>query len=430
MKSIPRAGNDGYLNLYFQVHQPRRLRQFGFFDIGTGASFFNEEMNRKIMRRVAANCYEPANQMLLELIRQFPRTRLTFSISGVALEQLEKFAPEVIESFRKLAATGSVEFLGETYFHSLACLNDADEFVRQVNRHRHAMEDVLGVIPTVFRNTELIYFDRVGSLVRELGFQGIYADGIEKILQHKSPDHLYEHIDGNGLKLFLRNYSLSDDIAFRFSNKDWKEWPLNAEKYTRWLREKCFGNRLVNLGMDYETFGEHQKADAGILQFLKKVVTAVVKSKTIQMVTPSEAISVLKSKDRISVPTPISWADKERDLSAWLGNDLQKDAFDNMNSLGRKIAGIGDGPLASSWEHLQTSDHFYYMSTKNGDDGHIHNYFSPYASPYEAFINYMNILSDISLRLKNRKKVTSVQRDAEVKNIKQRSLLAAKEISC
>lgn len=429
MKSVLSKENVGYLNLYFQVHQPRRLKRFGFFDIGTGAPFFDEETNRKIMRRVAANCYEPANQMLLDLIKQFPRIRLTFSISGVALEQLREFAPEVIESFRKLAGTGSVEFLGETYFHSLACLHDGDEFVRQVNRHRHVMEDVLGVIPTVFRNTELIYFDRVGSLVRELGFQGIYTDGIEKILQHKSPDHLYEHIDGNGLKLFLRNYSLSDDIAFRFSNKDWKDGPLTAEKYTRWLHEKCYGNRLVNLGLDYETFGEHQKPDSGILQFLKKVVTAVAKSKTIQMVTPSEAISVLKSKDRISVPTPISWADKDKDLSAWLGNDLQKDAFDNMNSLGREIASVESASLASSWEYLQTSDHLYYMATKKGDDGRVHNYFSPYPSPYEAFINYMNVLSDLSLRLKNQKKAVPGRRALAPKKSKsQRVLLLAKQI--
>ena len=357
------------------------------------------------MRHVAKNCYEPANQMFLGLIKKFPQTRVTFSLSGVALEELKQYAPEVVESFRALAATGSVEFLGETYYHSLAGLYDSQEFVKQVELHRHAMKDTLGVNPTVFRNTELIYSDEIGWLVRNLGFSGIYADGVEKILGQRSPDHLYQHADDDDLKLFLRNYSLSDDIAFRFSNRGWKEWPLTPEKFTGWLEKNPSGERLINLGLDYETFGEHQKAATGIFTFMKKVIGSVSRSRTLKMVTPSEAMKLLPPGEKLSVPVPVSWADKERDLSAWLGNDLQRDAFDTMRSLATEAAEKGDDTAGRYLRYLQTSDHFYYMSTKKGDDGRIHNYFSPYHSPYEAFIHYMNVLSDIRLKLKGRRKV-------------------------
>ena len=423
MKSIPTNEQKIFLNLYFQLHQPRRISSFGFFDIGKEKSFFDDELNEKIIRRVALNCYQPANLMFLDLIRRFPQTRITFSISGVALEQLNKYAPEVIDSFRKLAATGAVEFLGETYYHSLACLFSEREFIRQVKKHRQVMGEVLGITPTVFRNTELIYDDRVGRWIKKLGFRGVYVDGIEKVLQHHQPDRLYEHIDGNGLNLFLRNYSLSDDIAFRFSNHQWKEWPLTAEKYFLWLQGDGAGERLVNLGLDYETFGEHQKVGTGIFQFMESVIAAVAKSKKIRMVTPAEAMAVLKPEDRISVPTPVSWADKERDLSAWLGNDLQRDAFDTLKSLEKNIAGLKDPTLENSWSYLQTSDHFYYMSTKKGDDGKVHHYFSPYPSPYEAFINYMNVLSDLTLRVKYKRKLKSAPKPVIERKILQRKLM-------
>lgn len=404
MSSLQTPAEKTFLNLYFQVHQPRRLRHVGFFDIGKGLSVFDDERNREIIERVAANCYLPANQMLLKLIRRYNQVRATFSISGTALEQLERYAPDVVESFKELASTGAVEFLAETYYHSLASVSDPENFVSQVQQHVRAIERCFGVRPRVFRNTELIYSDEVGRQVSRMGFQGVFADGIVKILHHRSPDHLYEHLDGNGLKLFLRNYSLSDDIAFRFPNRKWKEWPLTPEKFTRWLLNHRSRQRLVTLGLDYETFGEHQKRSSGIFAFMKNLLTHLASSAAVRMVTPSEAISILEPQARLSSPDFISWADKERDLSAWLGNDLQKDAFATMKTLGRKIAALGDDSLIATWNDLQTSDHFYYMSTKKGDDGDVHNYFSPYASPYEAFINYMNVLSDINLQLRDRRR--------------------------
>jgi alpha-amylase len=310
----------------------------------------------------------------------------------------------VIDSFRRLASTGAVEFLAETYYHSLSCVSNHEDFRRQVQQHRQAIAEHFGVVPKVFRNTELIYSDEVGRLIREMGFDGIYADGIGKILRYRSPDHLYEHAQGNGLKLFLRNFCLSDDIAFRFTDRKWKEWPLTAEKFTQWLLAGHSPQRLITLGLDYETFGEHHKYNTGIFQFMKNVVATVSKSKKIGMITPSEAITLLETKGRLSSPSYISWADRERDLSAWLGNDLQKDAFDTLKTLGKKIAETGDGSLKSAWNYLQTSDHFYYMSTKKGDDGKVHNYFSPYPSPYEAFMAYVNVITELSLRLKHMKK--------------------------
>lgn len=410
MKSRQGRNEPSSLNFYFQVHQPRRIRHLGFFDIGKGHSWFDDELNGRIMRHVAKNCYEPANEMFLGLLKKFPQTRLTFSLSGVVLEQLKQYAPAVVESFRALAATGRVEFLGETYYHSLAGLYDSQEFVRQVELHRQAINDALGVKPAVFRNTELIYSDEIGWLVRNMGFSGIYADGVEKILGRRSPDHLYRHADDDDLKLLLRNYSLSDDIAFRFSNRGWKEWPLTPEKFTGWLEKNPSGDRLISLGLDYETFGEHQKAATGIFSFMKKVISTVAKSKRVRMVTPTEAIQSLPAREKLSVPVPVSWADKERDVSAWLGNDLQRDAFDTMRSLVAEAAEKGDAEAGQYLRYLQTSDHFYYMSTKNGDDGRIHNYFSPYRSPYEAFIHYMNVLTDISLKLRQRRKADVIER--------------------
>lgn len=401
MRHVQKATEQRYLNLYFQVHQPRRLRRIGFFDVGKDLSLFDDEMNREIIRRVARQCYQPANLMLLELIGKFPNVRITFSISGVALEQLKKYAPEVVETFRMLAATGSVELLGETYYHSLSSLSDPDLFAGEVEQHRHAMEQTFGVRPSFFRNTELIYSDEIGRMVHALGFAGIYADGVERLLQNRSSEHLYEHADENGLKILTRNYSLSDDIAFRYSNKQWTEWPLTPEKFARWLHTgRC---ELMNIGLDYETFGEHQKASTGIIAFMKKALAIVAAKEELRMVTPSEAIERLEPQGTISSTIPVSWADKERDVSAWLGNHLQRDAYDNMRLAGNQIRRLDDKSLFTSWQYLQTSDHFYYMSTKKGDDGQVHSYFSPYPSPYEAFINYMNVLSDVACRIKRLK---------------------------
>ena len=395
----PLNHNCRYLNFYFQLHQPRRLGQYSFFDIGTDRDYFDDGTNENIMRRIAKESYLPTNLLLLKLIKKYPHIHITFSISGVALTQMEKYAPALIESFRMLAATGSVEFLAETYYHSLACLVSPEEFAAHVKIHSKKIHQLLGVQPTVFRNTELIYSNNIGRAVSNLGFTGIFTDGFETILHQHSPNTLYEHSDHNGLRLFFRNYQLSDAIAFRFIQKKLKTKTLTAKKFVQWLDAIPEKENLVTLGLDYETFGEHLKKETGIFNFLQTLLITLAENKKYKMITPSEAIALLPTLGSINVPNPISWADQDRDLSAWLGNEMQRDAFDTLKQLEQSIAQIDNPVMRNTWRHLQTSDHFYYMSTKTGDDGNVHNYFSPYASPYEAFMNYMNILSDFSHRI-------------------------------
>jgi alpha-amylase len=409
MNSQPKIRNR-YLNIYFQVHQPRRLGQFSFFDIGTGRSYFDDGANQIIMQRIARDCYLPTNLLLLKLINQFPQIRITFSISGSALKQMERYAPAVIESFKMLAATGCVEFLGETYYHSLASLVNPDEFKAQVKMHRDKIKHLLGVTPTVFRNTELIYSDDIGRVVSDMGFNGIFTDGFYTLMNQYSPHYLYRHPDRDDLRIFFRNYQLSDDIAFRYAQKEWKSWPLTPKKYLRWLQSIPERENLVTLGLDYETFGEHQKRETGIFKFLEGLVISLANDKNFKMVTPSEAIRLFPSGDTFSVPGIISWADEAHDLSAWLGNEMQQDAFDTIKNLEQAVKATGNPAMLNTWRYLQTSDHFYYMSTKTGDDGKVHNYFSPYSSPYEAFMNYMNIVTDFSNRLQlliNTKQMTT-----------------------
>ena len=403
MKSSHSTDTRRYLNLYFQVHQPRRLQQFRFFDIGTGKSYFDDGLNAEIMRGIASRCYLPANQLLLKLIGKHPGIRVTFSLSGLALEQLEHYAPEALASFKLLAGTGAVEFLAETYYHSLAFLTSKNEFEGQVRKHQQKMQELLGVKPTVLRNTELIYSDDLGHCASEMGFKGMYTDGIDSILLGRTPHRLFEHPQANGLKLFLRHYRLSDDIAFRFSNRQSKDWPLTARKFNRWLEKIPMDNSLINLAMDYETFGEHHKTETGIFTFLEQLLTTIVRRRTCTMVTPTEAIDQLIPADTIKVPGCISWADRERDLSAWLGNEIQRDAFDSLNRLWPAVQALNHTGFFRVFRYLQTSDHFYYMSTKKNDDGNVHQYFSPYASPYEAFINYMNVLGDFEYQLDKEK---------------------------
>jgi alpha-amylase len=390
----PQKSKTRYLNIYFQIHQPRRLGQFSFFDIGTDRDYFDDGTNQIIMRRVAKDCYQPTNLLLLKLIKKYPQIRLTFSISGVALNQMEQFAPAVIESFRMLAATGSVEFLTETYYHSLACQISPNEFAEQVKMHRSKMNHLLGVWPTVFRNTELIYNDDIGRLVNDLGLEGIFTDGVDSSSHRHHQHHLCEHTDGNGLRIFFRDCKLSDDIAFRYTKK------LTPGKYLKSLDTLDEGEDLVTLGLDYETFGEHQKKETGIFQFLESLIETLSRQKKYKMITPSEAIQLLSPADKISIKDSISWADQEHDLSAWLGNEMQRDAFDTVKGMEQDVKRTNNLAYLKAWRYLQTSDHLYYMSTKTGDDGKVHNYFSPYASPYEAFMNYMNVVSDFALRIK------------------------------
>ena len=384
--------------LYFQVHQPTRLRLYRFFDIGRDSHYYDDFTDRTILQRIARRCYLPMNKLLLDLIEKHKGNfKVTFSITGSALEQFDRYEPEVIDSFRKLADTGCVEFLAETYYHSLASLASASEFKHQVEKHSKAIEDHFGVKPTAFRNTELIYSDAIGKQVYDLGFKTMLTEGAKHILGWKSPDYIYTDPLQKHLKLLLRNYTLSDDIAFRFSDKGWKDWPLTGEKFLSWL--KAADGDIVNLFMDYETFGEHQKEASGIFEFMRYMPEALLGDGSFEFTTPTLAARKLKAIAEIEVPDAISWADEERDITAWLGNELQQDAYNKLYEQTEKLSLVNDPVLWEDFGHLQESDHFYYMSTKFFSDGEVHSYFNPYNTPYEAFINYMNALSDFIIRI-------------------------------
>ena len=388
---------------YFQVHQPFRLRRYRFFDIGEYHNYFDEFANRSIMRKVAEKCYLPTNNLMLELINEFgSRFKISYSISGTALDQFEMYAPDVLESFRKLADTGCVEFLAETYSHSLSSLKNRAEFEKQVFAQSKRIEELFGKKPTTFRNTELIYSDEIGAMVADMGFKAMLTEGAKHILGWKSSNYLYTNAINPKLKLLLKNFRLSDDIAFRFSNRGWSEWPLTAEKYVTWLKKIEPRDEIVNLFMDYETFGEHQWEETGIFNFMHAFPRKLFSDSSFEFLTPSEAADKHQPVSALHVPHPISWADEERDLTAWLGNDLQDEAFDNLYSFSEKISRIDDEDIQRDWKYLQTSDHFYYMCTKWFSDGDVHKYFNPYDTPYEAFINFMNILSDFTIRVNNK----------------------------
>ena len=395
--------------LYFQVHQPNRLRLYRFFDIGKDSHYYDDFANRTILRRVAQKCYLPMNALLLELSEANKRAfKVAFSISGSVLEQFDRYAPEVIESFRKLAQTGSVEFLSETYYHSLASLASPIEFKNQVLKHKAAIEHYFGVTPKAFRNTELIYSDAIGEMVYDMGFKTMLTEGARHVLGWKSPNFIYSCAQAPSLKLLLKNSSLSDDIAFRFSDRGWSDWPLTGEKYLGWIKSAAQNDEIVNLFMDYETFGEHQKAASGIFDFMRALPEIVIKDGEFEFVTPTQAAKKHRPVGDLDVMDPISWADEERDVTAWLGNELQNDAFNKLNDQAEKLALLNDEALWSDFGHLQESDHFYYMCTKFFSDGAVHKYFNPYDTPYEAFINYMNVLSDFILRVDDAISVSDV----------------------
>ena len=395
--------------LYFQVHQPSRLRLYRFFDIGKDSHYYDDFANRTILRRVAQKCYLPMNALLLELIEANKGAfKVAFSVSGSVLEQFDRYAPEVIDSFRKLADTGCVEFLSETYYHSLASLASPAEFKHQVLKHKAAIEHYFGVTPKAFRNTELIYSDAIGEMVYDMGFKTMLTEGARHVLGWKSPNFVYTCANASGLKLLLKNSGLSDDIAFRFSDRGWSDWPLTGEKYLEWLKSAAQNEEIINLFMDYETFGEHQKAASGIFDFMRALPEIVLKDGEVEFVTPTQATKKHKPVAELDVPDPISWADEERDVTAWLGNELQNDAFNKLNDQVEKLGLLNDEALWSDFGHLQESDHFYYMCTKFFSDGAVHKYFNPYDTPYEAFINYMNVLSDFILRVDDAISVSDV----------------------
>lgn len=388
------------LCFYFQVHQPDRLRLYRFFDIGNDSNYFDDFANRTILNRVAQRCYLPMNAILLELVKKYKgKFKVAFSISGVALEQFEKYNPAVLESFRKLADTGCVEFLAETYSHSLASLKSEKEFETQVKLHAKAVKKYLGVTPTAFRNTELIYSDTIGEKVASMGYNVMLTEGAKHILGWKSPNYIYTNAINPRLKLLLKNFNLSDDIAFRFSDRSNPNWPLTSEKYADWLSKSEGNGDIINLFMDYETFGEHQSQSTGIFEFMKALPEAVLSRTNLKFRTPSEAAELHQPVAPLHVPFAISWADEERDTSAWLGNELQNEAFNKLYAQQERVIKSKDEALIADFRKLQESDHFYYMCTKFFSDGAVHKYFNPYDTPYEAFINYMNVLSDFIVRV-------------------------------
>ncbi|MEK9165612.1 MAG: glycoside hydrolase family 57 protein, partial [Patescibacteria group bacterium] len=387
--------------LYLQAHQPYRLRRFSIFDIGNSHYYFDDERNFGFLERIVRKCYLPANLALLGLIKKHQgRFKAAFSITGVLLEQLERSFPDVIQSFKDMAATGCVEFLSETYYHSLSSLSSKDEFVSQIQMHRQKIKKLFGRVPRVFRNTELIFSNKIAETAAELGCGAVLAEGADFILDWRSPNFVYQTNGGNKIKLLLRNYKLSDDIAFRFGTREWSEWPLTAPKFASWVH-KSRGD-VINLFMDYETFGEHQWNETGIFHFLEALPGEILQYQNNHFQTPGDVIKLYPAVGELDFSRVVTWADTERDASAWLGNEMQKSAFENLYSLEEAVLTSGDPELIGDWRKLQTSDHFYYMCTKWFADGDVHKYFNPYESPYDAFIIFMNILKDLRIRTKGR----------------------------
>jgi alpha-amylase len=384
--------------LYFQIHQPFRLRKYSIFD--GAANYFDNALNAQILRRVAERCYVPMNRLLLELIRNHQgRFRVALSVTGTALEQFESYAPEVVQGLHVLAQTKCVEFLGETFHHSLAALHSEDEFHAQVELHQRLIKRMFGQTPTVFRNTELIYSNRIGALAAKLGFRGVLAEGWEPALNNRSAAFLYRAVTGNGtdkakpLYMLLRNHRLSDAISFRFADAAAPDFPMTGEKYAALVSQ--IGGRLCNLFMDYETFGEHQAQETGIFDFFRALPGRLLEQN--QFVTPGDLVGAeeVETAGELDVPSAISWADEARDLGAWMGNAMQQNALSELYALEDKVKAGGNAHLLADWRKLTTSDHFYYMSTKDNADGGVHDYFRPYESPYDAYINFMNVLDNL-----------------------------------
>ena len=392
--------------LYLHVHQPWRVRNYDIFDVASKHNYFSESAspdqdNELIFHKIADKSYKPMNHLLEKLLNDHPDFKVSLSITGTFIEQAEQFDSSVLDSFKRLVDTGRVEILSETYHHSLAFFYDRNEFEAQVERHRQKIREVFGVETKVFRNTELAYNNELAKWADDHGFNGIIAEGWDDVLGWRSPNYVYRPVNTGNIKLLMKNYRLSDDIAFRFSDRGWSDWPLTADKYHRWASTALEDAPLLNLFMDYETFGEHQWAEDGIFEFFEQFVRHWVSRPDQKFYTISEAIEAIEPQGEISVTQTVTWADSERDLSAWLGNNLQHEAMKYIYDMTERVLRTGDGQLIDDWRKLQTADHVYYMSTKHADDGSIHSYFSPYSSPYEAFLNYMNAIRDIRWRTDN-----------------------------
>jgi len=393
------------ITLYLHVHQPYRVRDYTVFDTSINHNYFSEpdpesnHNNEKILRKVADKSYRPMNELLERLLHRHPEFKVSLSITGTFIDQAEAWAPDVLDSFKRLVETGQVEIVSETYYHSLAFFYSREEFERQVEAHKAKVREIFGVETSVFRNTELSYNDELAKWADDYGFKGILAEGWDPILGWRSPNFVYRPEGTKNISLLLKNYKLSDDLAFRFSNRNWEEWPLTVDKYNSWVESSIYDQPLVNLFMDYETFGEHQWEDTGIFTFFEEFVDRWLQNPDNTFYTVSEAIEANEPSDTISMPQTVTWADTERDLSAWLGNSMQHEAMRYLYSLEDDVLRSNDGDLISDWRKLQTSDHAYYMCTKYFTDGDVHAYFSPYNSPYDAFLYYLNAIRDVRWRL-------------------------------
>ncbi|OIP86275.1 alpha-amylase [Candidatus Saccharibacteria bacterium CG_4_9_14_0_2_um_filter_41_9] len=393
--------------LYLHVHQPFRVRQYSVFDTATKHDYFNEpdynteRNNEQVFKKVAEKSYRPMNAVLEKLLAIHHEFKVSMSITGTFMEQAEMWAPDVIASFQRLVATGRVEIVAETYYHSLAFFYSRTEFVRQVEAHKAKVRQLFGVETSVFRNTELAYNDSLAKWADDYGFKGILAEGWDPILEWRSPNYVYRPTGTKNISLLLKNYRLSDDIAFRFSNQNWSAWPLSADTYNDWANASIDNQPLINLFMDYETFGEHQWKDTGIFDFFEAFIGKWLQNPINTFYTVSEAIAEFEPVGEISMPNTVTWADTERDLTAWMGNTMQQEALKYIYSMENDVIMTGDVDLISDWRKLQTSDHVYYMCTKWFSDGDVHAYFSPYKSPYDAFLYYINAVRDLRWRLHN-----------------------------
>lgn len=413
--------------LYFQLHQPVKLRRYRFFDIGNDHYYYDDYANESNINKLAHTCYLPANNIIAELVKKYKgKFSVAFSISGTMIDQLKVYAPEVIESFKALAMTGSVEFLAETDSHSLASTRSFDEFKRQIAAHVKLIEDTFGQVPVSFRNTDLIYSDEIGEAVAQMGFKVMLAEGAKQTLGWKSPDYMYCNAIDPRLKVLARNYHMSDDIALRFSNQTWSEWPLTAQKFKSWCDGLDQKEEVVNLFMNYETFGATHSADTGILEFLRALPAVFLEDPSYAFLTPAQAAQKLQPASAIHVPSATSWLDEERDLTAWLGNEMQVEAVDKLYALAPKAARCTDEALIKDWQYLQSSDNFYYMGTKFFANGANRTFLSPYPTPYEAFINYMNILTDFAERLNA---AVPDDQNGEVESLKAENAKLASEVS-
>ena len=394
--------------LYLHIHQPFRYRAYSIFDVAHNSNYFSEknysskQSNERIFKKVLEKSYRPTLDLLEESLKKNPGFKISFSITGTWLEQAELWAPEIIAQLKRMIKTNRVEIVSETYYHSMSFFYDRDEFISQVELHQKKINQLFGVTPKVFRNTELAYNDSLAKWADDFGFKGILAEGWDKILGWRSPNFVYRPVGTKNLKLLLKNYRLSDDIAFRFSDRKWSQWPLTVEKYLNWVNDGCLNGNLINLFMDFETFGEHQWSETGIFDFLKTFIDSWLKVYDNKFLTVSEACDLMKPVGEISMPETETWADTERDLSAWRGNSLQDAALPALYSLREKILASKDPALIDDFRKLTTSDHAYYMCTKYWNDGDVHAYFSAYDSPYDAFMYFMNILRDLEFRLSER----------------------------